>query len=240
MPPILDGLPEGLARLESRDLLSPYPHRLSGLGVPTFPRLLLPDVELPEARQLDLLARLERFRYGRGERFQVFFGLALGGVGVLYHPLYEPLLVHGCLTPCSMVFTLRVLPSAGGRANTRDAAIIFRRTPLGRSSAEFRSRPKLVHRTPRRGPAVAENFLRSPRARRICATVRDYAIGVASGSNLMQQKLLPPSVHGSRRCPPALRERVYCVGDAQGAPFLCRIMNFAELAFCEVRGRRAP
>src|SRR5829696_2561582 len=134
MPPILDGLPEGLARLESRDLLSPYPHRLSGLGVPTFPRLLLPDVELPEARQLDLLARLERFRYGRGERFQVFFGLALGGVGVLYHPLYEPLLVHGCLTPCSMVFTLRVLPSAGGRANTRDAAIIFRRTPLGRSS----------------------------------------------------------------------------------------------------------
>src|SRR5215204_5532615 len=89
MPPILDGLLEGLARLESRDLLGPYPHRLSGLGVPTFPRLLIPDVELPETRQLDLFARLERFRYGRRERFQVFFGLALGGVGVLDHPLYE-------------------------------------------------------------------------------------------------------------------------------------------------------
>src|SRR5215203_4971244 len=165
MPPILDGLLEGLARLESRDLPGPYPHRLSGLGVPTFPRLLLPDVELPETRQLD--------------------GLALGRVGVLDHPLYEPLLVHGFLTPCSMVITLRVLPSAGGRANTRDAPIIFRRTPLVRSSEDFRSRPKLVHRTPRRGPAVAENFLRSPRARRICATVRDYALEVATGSNRM-------------------------------------------------------
>ena len=64
MPRILDGLLEGLARLESRNLPGPYLHRLSGLRVSTFPGLLLPDVELPEAWQLDLLARLERLCYG--------------------------------------------------------------------------------------------------------------------------------------------------------------------------------
>src|SRR5215203_5309168 len=126
MPPILDGFLEGFARLESRNLPGPYAHRLSSLGVPAFPRLLLPDVELPEARQLDLFARLEHFRYGRRERFQVFFGLDLGRIGVIYHSLYETLLVHDFLTPCSLVFTHCVLPSAGGRANTRHAAIIYR------------------------------------------------------------------------------------------------------------------
>jgi hypothetical protein len=60
MPLILDGLLEGLARLESRNLAGLYLHRLSDLRVFTFPRLLLPDVELPEARQLDLLTSLER------------------------------------------------------------------------------------------------------------------------------------------------------------------------------------
>jgi hypothetical protein len=55
---ILDGLLEGLARLESRNLAGLYVHPLSGLRVLAFPRLLLPYVELPEARQLDLLAPL--------------------------------------------------------------------------------------------------------------------------------------------------------------------------------------
>src|SRR5918993_1845642 len=86
---ILDGLLEGLARLESRNLPGIYPHPLSGLRVLTFPRFLLPDVELPEARQLDLLARLERLCYGRRKSFQVFSGFALWRVGVLDHPLYE-------------------------------------------------------------------------------------------------------------------------------------------------------
>jgi hypothetical protein len=30
----------------------------------------------------------------------VFSGLALWRVGVLDHPLYELLFVHGCFTPC--------------------------------------------------------------------------------------------------------------------------------------------
>src|SRR5215204_2240456 len=69
---ILDGLLEALARLESRNLPGIYLHPLSGLRVLTFPSLLLPDVELPETRQLDLLAPLERLCYARRESFQVF------------------------------------------------------------------------------------------------------------------------------------------------------------------------
>src|SRR5215210_6116009 len=95
----LDGLLEGLARLECRYLPSLYLHPLSGLRAFTFPRLLLPDVELTEARQLDLLAPLERLCYGRRESFEVFSGFALWRVGVLDHTLYELLLVHGCFTP---------------------------------------------------------------------------------------------------------------------------------------------
>src|SRR5215203_2895440 len=102
---ILDGLLEGLARLESRNLPGIYLHPLSCLRVFTFPRLLLPDVELPEARQLDLLAPLERLCYGRRESFEVFSGFALGSVGVLDHPLFELLFVHGCLLLASVVST---------------------------------------------------------------------------------------------------------------------------------------
>src|SRR5829696_45332 len=102
---ILDGLLEGLARLESRNLAGIYPHPLSGLRVLTLPRLLLPDVELPEARQLDLLAPLERLCYGGRESLQVFSGFALWRVGVLAHPLYELLFVHGCLLLASVVST---------------------------------------------------------------------------------------------------------------------------------------
>ena len=66
---MLNGLLERLARLESRNLPGIYLHPLSGLRVLTFPGLLLPNVELPEARQLDLLTRLERLCYGRRESF---------------------------------------------------------------------------------------------------------------------------------------------------------------------------
>jgi hypothetical protein len=69
---MLNGLLERLARLESRNLAGLYLHPLSGLRVLTFPGLLLPNVDLPEARQLDLLAHLERFCYGRRESFWVF------------------------------------------------------------------------------------------------------------------------------------------------------------------------
>src|SRR3954471_19590435 len=120
MPPILDGLLEGLARLESRNLPGLYLHPLSGLRVFTFPRLLLPDVELPEARQLDLLARLERVCYARLESLQVFSGFALWRVGVLDHPLYELLFVHGCFTPCLMMLTsLSPTPRVGARKHAR-------------------------------------------------------------------------------------------------------------------------
>jgi hypothetical protein len=97
---MLDGLLEDLARLESRNLAGLYPHPLSGLRVLTFPRLLLPNVELPEARQLNLLASFERLCFGRRESFQVISGFALWRVGVLDHPLYELLFVHGCFPPC--------------------------------------------------------------------------------------------------------------------------------------------
>src|SRR5215211_7022395 len=103
LSPILDGLLEGLARLECRNLPGLYLHPLSGLWVFTFPRLLLPDIELPEARQLDLLARLERFCYGRRESLEVFCGFALGRVGMLDHPLDQLLFVHCCFTPCLMM-----------------------------------------------------------------------------------------------------------------------------------------
>src|SRR5215208_11528 len=97
---ILDGLLEGLARLESRNLPRLYLHPLSDPRVFTLPRFLLPDVEFPEARQLDLFAPLERLCYARRERFQVFSGFVRWRVGVLDHPLYELLFVHGCFTPC--------------------------------------------------------------------------------------------------------------------------------------------
>src|SRR5829696_10342399 len=121
---ILDGLLESLARLESRNLAGLYLHPLSGLRVFTFPRLLLPDVELPEAGQLDLLARLERLCYGSRESLQVFSGFALWRVGVLDHPLYELLFVHGCSTACLVMLT-SLSPTLGRSAQTCEASWLF-------------------------------------------------------------------------------------------------------------------
>src|SRR5215207_1875506 len=111
---ILDGLLEALARLESRNLPGIYLHPLSGLRVLTFPSLLLPDVELPEARQLDFLAPLERLCYARRESFQVFSGFVLWRVGVLDHLLYQLLFVHGCFPPCLIMLT-SLSPTLGSR-----------------------------------------------------------------------------------------------------------------------------
>src|SRR5215208_6335121 len=118
---ILDGLLEGLARLESRNLSRLYLHPLSSLRVLTFPGLLLPDVELPEARQLDLLASLKRLCYARRESIQVFSGFALWRVGVLDHPLYELLFVHGCFTPCLVMLT-SLSPTLDRSAQTCEAS----------------------------------------------------------------------------------------------------------------------
>src|SRR5215218_6656150 len=124
MPLLLDGLLEGLARLECRNLPGIYLHPLSDLRVLTLPRFLLPDVELPEAWQLDLLASLERLCYGRSESFEVFSSFALWRVGLLDHPLYELLFVHGCFTPCSMMLT-SLSPTLGRSAQTCEASWLF-------------------------------------------------------------------------------------------------------------------
>src|SRR5215211_3341016 len=61
---LLDRTLEGFARLERRNL-----HLLPALRIPAFPGLLIADVELPKARNLDLLARLERLPIAsQGER----------------------------------------------------------------------------------------------------------------------------------------------------------------------------
>src|SRR5215207_8020923 len=121
---ILDGLLEGLACLECRNLPGIYLHPLSGLRVLTFPRLLLPNVELPETRQLDLLASLERLCYGRREGFQVISRFAFWRVGVLDHPLYELLFVHGCFPPCLVMLT-SLSPTLGRSAQTCEASWLF-------------------------------------------------------------------------------------------------------------------
>src|SRR5829696_9258760 len=74
----LDRILEGLACLEGRNLGGRDLHLLPALRISALPGLLLSHVELPEARQLNLLARLERFRYDRRESLQVFLGFALG------------------------------------------------------------------------------------------------------------------------------------------------------------------
>src|SRR5215212_2715996 len=83
----LDRLLEGVARAEGGNLLGRDLHLLPGLGVSVLPGLALLDGELPEARDLDLLAGLERLRYHLLEGLEVLLCLALGHPGLLSDPL---------------------------------------------------------------------------------------------------------------------------------------------------------
>src|SRR5918995_3095839 len=91
----LDRLFEGVARAEGGNLLGRDLHLLPGLGVPALPGLTLPHGELPEARDLDFLAGLERLGHHLLEGLEVLLGLALGHPSLLGDPFDEFLLLHG-------------------------------------------------------------------------------------------------------------------------------------------------
>src|ERR687898_1433644 len=93
---LLDRLLEGVARAEGRHLLGRDLHFLAGLRVPSLPGLALLDGELPEARDLDLLAGLERLGHHLFEGLEVPLSLALWHVGPLCDPLDQFLLLHCC------------------------------------------------------------------------------------------------------------------------------------------------
>src|SRR5215210_2470664 len=92
---LLDCLFEGVARAEGRNLLGCDLHLLPGLRVCALPGLTLPHGELPEARDLDLLASLECLGYYLLEGLEVLLRFAPGHVGLLGDPLDEFLLLHG-------------------------------------------------------------------------------------------------------------------------------------------------
>jgi hypothetical protein len=54
----------------------------------------------------------------------VFSGFALWRVGVLDHPLYELLFVHGCSTPYLMMLTT-LSPTLGRSAQTCETSWLF-------------------------------------------------------------------------------------------------------------------
>src|SRR5829696_5347451 len=93
---LLDRLLEGVARAEGGDLLGRDLHLLAGLGVSALPGLALLDGELPEAHDLDLLARFERLGHDLLEGREVPLGFAGWHIGHLGDPLDELLLLHGC------------------------------------------------------------------------------------------------------------------------------------------------
>src|SRR5918992_4019836 len=95
VPQLLYRFLEGVARAEGRNLLGRDLHLLAGLGVPAFPGLALPNGELPEACDLDLLASLERFGHHLLEGLDVLLSLAPGHPSFLCDPLDKFLLLHG-------------------------------------------------------------------------------------------------------------------------------------------------
>src|ERR687897_33592 len=92
---LLDRLFESVARAEGGNLLGRDLHFLPGLRVPSLPGLALLDGELPEARDLDLLAGLERLGHHLFEGLEVLLCLALWHIGLLGDPLDQFLLLHG-------------------------------------------------------------------------------------------------------------------------------------------------
>src|SRR5829696_5799010 len=95
----LDCLFEGVARAEGGNLLGRDLHLLAGLGIPALPGLALPNRELPEACDLDLLAGLERFGHYLLEGLEVPLSLTLGHPSFLCDPLDKFLLLHDCSFP---------------------------------------------------------------------------------------------------------------------------------------------
>src|SRR5918997_2718973 len=95
VPQLLDRLLEGVARAEGGNLLGGDLHLLTSLRIPALPGLTLPHGELPEACDLDLLARHERLGHYLLEGLEVLLGLALGHPSFLGDPLDEFLLLHG-------------------------------------------------------------------------------------------------------------------------------------------------
>src|SRR5919112_4318469 len=104
---VLDRLLKSVACAEGGNLLGRDLHLLAGLRVPAPPGLTLLDGELPEARDLNLLASFERFGHYLLEGLEVLLSLALGRTGLLGDPLDEFLLLHD--------YTLLWSPSVSGR-----------------------------------------------------------------------------------------------------------------------------
>src|SRR5215210_1068523 len=93
---LLDRLLEGVACAEGGDPRSRDLHLLAGLGIPSLPGLALLNGELVEARDLDLLASLERLGHHLFEGRKVPLGFTGGHVDFLGDHLGELLLLHYC------------------------------------------------------------------------------------------------------------------------------------------------
>src|ERR687893_2296941 len=86
---LLDLVLERVARSELGHLGCWYVDPLLGLRVDPLPGVALLNVELAEARDLDLLAVLEAVRHDLGERVEEPLGVALGGVRLAGDLLYQ-------------------------------------------------------------------------------------------------------------------------------------------------------
>src|ERR687897_2345542 len=91
---LLDLVLERVARGELRHLGCWYVDPLLGLRVDPLPGVALLNVELAEARDLNLLAVLEAVRHDLGERVEEPLGVALGGVRLAGDLLYQCRLVQ--------------------------------------------------------------------------------------------------------------------------------------------------
>src|SRR3954466_10251335 len=92
----LDGPLKGVARAECGYFPSRDPHLLPRLWVPALTGLLLPNVELPKAHDLDLVPAFERIGHDLLEGIEVPLGLALRCVGLLSERLDQLCFVHRC------------------------------------------------------------------------------------------------------------------------------------------------
>src|SRR5919108_6119781 len=91
---LLDLVLERVARGELGNLGCWYVDPLLGLRVDPLPGVALLNVELAEARDLDLLSVLEAVRHDLRERVEEPLGVALGGVRLAGDLLYQCRLVE--------------------------------------------------------------------------------------------------------------------------------------------------